>query len=251
MGITGEIRIKRQKNGTTHRYVYYHCTKKSKTRKCPEPHIRAEELDRQLSALLTRYAMPQEWAAKLSVMLDTEETKATRSASAVVQELRAQADEFSRNLARLTDLYVAQDIERDDYLERRRSLMSEKKSVEEQIALLERTPSAWIEPTREWIKDAEILDEIAKNDDLPSKKSSLQKIFGSNLTLHAREACGVGVNQWLSLANAKEKFSKNDLSLLLECLLNEARTNFSKNGGTLPSHSGSHSLLTRMTRQKS
>ncbi|MBI2100937.1 MAG: hypothetical protein HYT47_02875, partial [Candidatus Vogelbacteria bacterium] len=33
---------------------------------------------------------------------------------------------------------------------------------------------------------------------------------------HAREACGVGVNEWLSLANAKEKISKNDLSLLLE-----------------------------------
>ena len=121
-----------------------------------------------------------------------------------------------RNLARLTDVYVAQDIERDDYLERRRLLMSEKKSIEEQIARLERTPSAWIEPTREWIKDALLLDEIAKNDDLPSKKSFLQKIFGSNLTLHAREACGVGVNEWLSLANAKEKISKTDLSLLLE-----------------------------------
>ncbi|MBI2048814.1 MAG: recombinase family protein, partial [Parcubacteria group bacterium] len=126
MGITGEIRIKRQKNGTTHRYIYYHCTKKSKTQKCPEPCIRQEELDRQLSALMTSYAMPKEWAAKLSVMLDTEETRATRSASGAVQELRGQADDMTRNLARLTDLYVAQDIERDDYLERRRSLMSEK-----------------------------------------------------------------------------------------------------------------------------
>ncbi|MDO8657383.1 MAG: recombinase family protein, partial [Candidatus Levybacteria bacterium] len=72
MGITGEIRIKRQKNGNTHRYVYYHCTKKSKTQKCSEPCIRAEELDRQLSALLIKYAMPKEWAEKLSVMLDNE-----------------------------------------------------------------------------------------------------------------------------------------------------------------------------------
>ncbi len=216
MGITGEIRIKRQKNGNTHRYVYYHCTKKSKTRKCPEPCIRAEELDRQLSALLTRYAMPQEWAAKLSVMLDTEENKATHSASEAVQELRGEAQDLSLNLARLTDIYVSQDIERDDYLERRRSLMSEKKSVEEQIARLLRTPSAWIEPTRNWIKDASILDEVAKNDDLPSKKIFLQKIFGSNLTLQTREASGIAQNHWLSLAFAKEKISEKPLTLTLE-----------------------------------
>src|SRR3989338_8560370 len=67
-------------------------------------------------------------------------------------------------------LYVAQDIERSDYLERRRLFMSEKKSVEEQISRLLRTPSMWIEPTREWIKDASILDEIAKTNDLPQKK---------------------------------------------------------------------------------
>src|SRR3989338_2668841 len=151
---------------------------------------------------MTRYAMPKEWAAKLSVMLDTEETKATRSASGAVQELRGQADEMTRNLARLTDLYVAQDIERDDYLERRRLLMSEKKSIEEQIARLERPPSAWIEPARNWIRDASILDEIRNTDDLPSKKSSLQKIFGLNLKLKDREACGIAANHWAELRSA-------------------------------------------------
>ena len=123
---------------------------------------------------------------------------------------------MTRNLARLTDIYVGQDIGRDDYLERRRSLMSEKKSVEEQIARLEHTPSAWIEPTRDWIKDASMLEEIAKTDDLPSKKLSLQKIFGSNLTLQKREAFGIGVNEWVSLANAKEKISKTQPVLILE-----------------------------------
>jgi len=215
MGITGEIKIKRQKNGNTHRYVYYHCTKKSKTKKCPEPCIRAEELDRQLSVMLTQYAMPKDWVAPLFAMLDKEEHDTKNSASEAVQEMRGQVSDFSRNLARLTDIYVSQDIERDDYLERRRSLMSEKKSVEEQIARLEHTPSAWIEPTRDWIKDASILEETAKTDDLPSKKISLQKIFGSNLTLKKRGAFGIAQNHWLSLANAKEKISKNDLTLIL------------------------------------
>jgi len=50
--------------------------------------------------------------------------------------------------------------------------MSERKSVEEQIALLERNASAWLEPMRKWIQDAQMLDEILKSNDLPSKKSS-------------------------------------------------------------------------------
>ena len=90
--------------------------------------------------------------------------------------------------------------------------------------------------------------------DLPSKKLSLQKIFGfvfSNLTLTKREAFGFAQKHWLSLANAKEKFSENDTTLIMEYLVNEVRTYFSKNLGDLPSHAGSHSLIARMTRQKS
>ena len=160
--------------------------------------------------------MPKEWVAPLSAMLDKEEHDTKNSASEAVQELRGQVSDFSRNLARLTDVYVAQDIERDDYLERRRSLMSEKKSVEEQIARLEHTPSAWIEPTRDWIKDASILEETVKTDDLPSKKISLQKIFGSNLTLKTSEASGIGLGQWAKLRFARKNFRKTDFTLLME-----------------------------------
>jgi len=52
--------------------------------------------------------------------------------------------------------------------------------------------------------------------ELPSKKSSLQNIFGSNLQLHAREARGNYANQWFSLFCAKESLGKIDPSLILE-----------------------------------
>src|SRR3989344_1068394 len=34
MMITGEYKVKYQKNGNVHEYVYYHCSRKSKTIKC-------------------------------------------------------------------------------------------------------------------------------------------------------------------------------------------------------------------------
>ncbi len=216
MGITGEIKIKRQKNGNKHFYTYYHCSKKSKTQKCFESCVRGEELERQLSAKINEYIMPKELATKLFEMLDSEEQKNKHSTSVVILDLREEEQNISKNLARLTDVYVAQDIEREDYLKRRRSLMSDKKSIEEKIARLLRTPSAWIEPTREWIKDVSILGEIAKSADLPSKKLSLQKIFGSNLTLKNREAVGYPLEHYAELRSARQNFAKKDLVLIAE-----------------------------------
>ena len=134
--------------------------------------------------------------------------------------------DISRTHARLTDLYVAEDLGREEYLSRRRSLMSERKTIEEQIVRLERAPAAWVEPVREWISDASRLGEIAHSENYPSKKSSLQKIFGLNLSLHAREARGNAHSPYAALRAAKNSLGETDLVLILESLLKHARTNF-------------------------
>jgi hypothetical protein len=54
----------------------------------------------------------------------------------------------------------------------------------------------------------------------------LQKIFGSNLTLHAREARGIPQNQWFSLAGGKVHHSESNLVSTLVTLYNAARTYF-------------------------
>ena len=58
--ITAEEKTKHQKNGNTHRYVYYHCTKRKG--RCSQPCMREEELDRQLSEILEKFALPEVWA---------------------------------------------------------------------------------------------------------------------------------------------------------------------------------------------
>ena len=144
-------------------------------------------------------------------MAEKDAVDATQTAAASVQVMRAKIADLDGKIARITDLFVEQDIERDEYLSRKRELMSQKKSAQENILRLERNAAVWLEPMRKWINDASMLDEIAKSKDLPSKKLSLQKIFGSNLTLHAREARGVPANHWVSLAAAQEKPSGTDL----------------------------------------
>ena len=228
MAITAEIKEKHQINGNIHHYTYYRCTRKSKAVKCKEAPIRSELLDSQLSALLSEYTMPKEWISPLSALLDTEAANASQTAAGAVHDLREQVADISRTLARLTDLYVAEDLDREEYLSRRRSLMSERKTIEEQIVRLERAPAAWVEPVRNWIEDASRLDEIAHSENYPSKKSSLQKIFGLTLSLHAREARGNAHSPYAALRAAKFSTSEKPLSLILESLFNSARTYFAQ-----------------------
>ena len=144
-------------------------------------------------------------------MADKDAQEANQTAAASVQEMRTKIAELDGKIARLVDLFVEQDIERGEYLSRKRELMSQKRSAEEVILGLERDATAWLEPMREWINEAQALAEIAQSENDPSKKSSLQKVFGSNLTLTAREARGAAQNQWLYLAQAKQDFPKMGL----------------------------------------
>ncbi len=65
-GITAEEKIKRQKNGNVHHYVYYHCTKK-KNPDCLEKSIEVKELHKQIDNALEGITISDEfknWAIK-------------------------------------------------------------------------------------------------------------------------------------------------------------------------------------------
>ena len=193
-------------------HTYYRCTKKKGV--CSQPYTREEVLVEQIDDVLASYAMPSVWQKEFEKLITEDELTSSHDTSASVQELRERMHEISRKLDRLTDLYIAQDIERADYLSRRRPLVLEKKSVEDHMALLERNAGYWLEPMRAWVKDASLLDEAAKSKDLPSKKSSLRKIFGSNLHLEKRIAQETAPFPYAALRAARQKYSPNETSFI-------------------------------------
>ena len=207
--ITGEVITKHQKNDNVHRYVYYRCTKKRGV--CSQSYIREEALSVQLADLLSLYVIPKDWTQELYRLANEDEQKAEVVAGTAIQELRAKIAQLDAKMSRFVDLYSDQDIDRDTFLERKRALMSERKSAEEQIVRLEHDATLWLQPLRDFINDASMLNETIQKDDLPSKKLSLQKIFGSNLSLHTREARGVALPQWASLREAHQNFSETNL----------------------------------------
>ena len=204
MGITAEV----QKGHT-----YYRCTKKRGN--CSQPYVREEELNRQLSQLLQKFSLRPDWAAGLREMLAKDEKESAQSVTAFIQEAREKVHTIQIKLQRLLDGYLEQDIEREVYLAEKVRLLSEKKSLEEQMARIEQKRTGWLEPMREWIKEAENLPKIAQESNLFEKKVAAKEIFGSNLCLASRAASGEPQNQWAAVSAAHQMASKKSRSQVL------------------------------------
>ena len=216
MMITAEHKIKRQKNGNVHEYVYYRCTRKNKAIKCTEPAVRGEILNRQVSDLLKTYALPNEWADELLKMADKDASQATIYTATLVGELKTELSTIAQKLQRLLDVYLDQDIEREVYRLEKAELLLRKKSLEEKIENIEHQQTAWLEPLKNWVKDAQTLNELTALTPLAFKKSLLQKVFGLNLLLTHRAVRGTAQNQWAAIAAAHESGEEIPLSLKLE-----------------------------------
>ena len=213
MAITAEKKIKHQKNGNTHEYIYYRCTRKHKSIVCKEPPVTESELAEQLSDILQGYALPESWAATLGKMLDEDEHKAEQSASVFVANAQTRLANLQGKLQRLLDGYLDQDIDQQTYRTRQGELMSEKKSLEEQIGRLTLAGKAWFEPMRQWLRQAVSYEKIAKSGDFVAIKEAFLKIDGLNLFLSSKKAQPTAAqnsflppeNIWFLLRKTKEK----------------------------------------------
>ena len=188
MSITAEKKVKRQKNGNVHEYVYYRCSRKSKVMKCIEPAITESQLLAQLTDILQGYALPKSWADELHQMLNEDEQKAKQTSGAFIADARNKISNLQGKLHRLLDSYLDQDIDQATYKAKQAELMSEKKSLEEQIAKLTLAADVWVEPMRQWLKQAFDLNRIVKSAEPSAIKQAFAEIEGLNLFLENKKA---------------------------------------------------------------
>ena len=230
MMITAENKTKRQKNGNTHHYVYYRCTRKNKSVKCVESAVRSELLDRQLSELLAGFALPQEYADKMREMATKDELADKLQIDSKIDGLRTELTHLSEKLQRLLDGFLDGVLEREIYTAKKAEIMSQKKSLEEQMSDFTLGTLEWVEPLNNWLTKAVSICKIAQSADQNAKKSLLLEIFGLNLKLKNKTAVASSdpkshspqENIWLVLRTAKEKIARkgdnSNLSPVLEPL---------------------------------
>lgn len=182
-GVTGDEKWKYQKNGNVHHYIYYHCIKRSRFIKCPEPGIRSEKLDRQLSGMLRRFSLKENWTKKLMVLLDTDRKETVESYLTFCQALRTRINILNEKLKILLDSHLDHAIDRDTYTKKKAQLLLDKKTLDEKLAIVKKNRNEWTASAEQWMKEAENLPAIANGTDLFLKKVAAKKIFGSSLVL--------------------------------------------------------------------
>ncbi len=202
-------------------HTYYRCTKKNI--KCEQPYIRQEVLDQQISSLLEKFSLKQDWADELLQMLNKEKAETAQFSAAFVQETQNTLKTLNIKLQRLLDGYLEQIIEQEVYRTEKAKLLSEKKSLEEQITRFEQKRTGWLEPFEEWIKEARSLPKIGQEDNLFEKKVAAEHLFGSNLILSEKEArdsapnslAAAGESQWAALRAAHQMALKKPSSFVV------------------------------------
>ncbi len=213
LSVTAEKKIKHQKNGNIHEYVYYRCTRKHKTIRCTEPAVTEHDLVAQLADILYSYAMPQAWAITLGKMLDEDEKKTNQTSGLFVAGAQTRLASLQGKLQRLLDSYLDQDIDQNSYRSKQGELMSEKKSLEEQVSKLTLAAGSWVEPMHQWLKQSVSLCEVAKNGSYADIKQAFLEMDGLNLFLKSKKAQPTAApnaalppeNIWSALRAAKEK----------------------------------------------
>ena len=105
-------------------------------------------------------------------------------------------------------------------------MLSEKKSLEEEIYNLSHKQNDWLEPFQNWLEVAQNIDKIASDSDLFAKKVCAKEIFGSNLLLGEKQVRAsapkilnsfgkMGGNQWDALRASHLLALKKPLSSVL------------------------------------
>ena len=145
--------------------------------------LRSEELDKQLSSLIQKVSLPKDWAEELLKMAEKDFNNSAPSLTACVKEGETKLSVISQKLERLLTGYLDQIIDEQDYRSEKSKLLLSKKSLQEEMTALSHKQNDWLEPMKEWIKDAQSLDKIASDTDLFAKKVKAKEIFGSNLSL--------------------------------------------------------------------
>ncbi len=185
--ITGEEHTRQQKNGNTHTWRYYRCTKKSSRQVCNQPFVHQDVVVSELESIILQVALPDDWAVPMLEQIDSWALSETSRASAQLALLDADLKKIEAKLRRLTDLVLEGDLDRAEYRSRKAALIEEKAAKFESRKLIARQGAKyWLEPLRESISAVWERNLPTAGGDLLELRDFVAKV-GSNLRLNSRK----------------------------------------------------------------
>ena len=183
--ITAEEKTKHQKNGNTHHYTYYRCTRRIK-RDCSEPPIRSDKLEGQILNVLGKITIPpqfKEWAIK---QLKEEHGKEKIDRDDITQAHRHNLDTCTKKLDALFNMRLNEEIGPEEYARKKNDLMQEKQKYEGLIADTQDRIETWLKKAEEVFSFAQTAQKRFETGTLEDKRYVLS-CLGSNLVLTGKQ----------------------------------------------------------------
>lgn len=184
--VTAEEKLKSQKNGNTHRYLYYHCTKR-KNPDCSQRCLEEQGLLLQIFRRLDQLYTPDDfygYALKWFKQEAANEQEVERVAGQAQREAAAACD---AKLDRLIDMGAAGQITEEEFLRKRAELLKEKARYEsalhtsaDESAQLAENMLAFIRDAKDRLRNGtpeqrrEVLLALGSNHRLTDKKLALE-----------------------------------------------------------------------------
>ena len=205
--ITAEQKFKYQKNGNTHEYIYYRCTKKHGY--CSQPFIREELLASQIDKEIQKVSLPQDWADTMLSELDKQEQDSAQSSALVAQNLKEEISSIETKLDSLLDAHLEKTITVEEYTAKKNKLLASKITLDQKLKDFERKGDRTLELTRKFISSAKQAMIVSTRDNLEEKRKFFQKL-GSNPRLNRREIQATPRGAWLLLTDSYPHFRGGD-----------------------------------------
>ena len=179
--ITAEIKVKNQKNGNVHTYVYYHCTKR-KNPKCSQGSILAAKLEEQISDVLSAIQIPSEFKEWAMEILRCDNEKEFKAREIIIASHRRGFDNAIKKLDRLIDMRAAGEINEDEFLRSRSEVLREKERFQKLIEDSNKRVDDWLKEAEHLFAFAELAKFRFENGTDEVKRGILSEL-GSNLIL--------------------------------------------------------------------
>ncbi len=194
--ITAEQKFKfYQRTNRKAEYIYYRCTKKLGP--CHQRFMPLQNLEEQLTKIITDASIPEDWADNWYKRLEEEEILEKQNKDNNLQRLNEEIKTLDQKLNLLFDSYLDNVIDAQTYKNKKNELFEEKLTKNEQITKLQTNGSSWLGPFREFVGSALSCAKIAHAKNTCHDLAIMAKTVGSNFNLLNRQL-SVNYNQGFS-----------------------------------------------------
>lgn len=179
--ITAEEKIKRQKNGNIHQYIYYHCTKR-KHPECSQKCIEQKELENQVLDVLEKIEIPLDfynWAIK---QLQVENKEESKDRNKILGNQQRAYNDCIKEIDGLIGMRAKGELDEENYKRKMTCLNEEKIRLKELLDDTDNRVNDWVgkaEQVFSFARDARTKFETGTAED----KRAILTNLGSNLLL--------------------------------------------------------------------